>query len=507
MLALNCGGGHSQNSIDGSAGGQQSDVNAAGASASGGTSVRAGSTLSTSGASSTGGANNAGGAASNGGTSTLGGASSTGGSASKGGASGASSTGGAIGAGGLPAKGGTSASGGAYSTGGAAGKGTFGGASAANSIPVIVDQGPQNIGYVNGLFVTVTLCEPGTTTCQTLDHVLVDTGSTGLRVLESALTLSLPAIKNSAGVALGECTQFVSGTAWGPIIEADVRLGGEVAAAIPIQAIGDKTYPMPDTGACVSGQPITDLQSLLANGIIGLGIFQQDCGTLCTQTKTNPGVYFACTSNKAGACAMTTAPLDSQVRNPIIGFSVDNNGSIIQLPSVPESGLTSTAGTLVIGIGTQSNNGLGSATVVTPVHEFGNIGTTFPVGGTKYTGIIDSGTNMYTFLDSVVSGLPVCTSARFSSLYCPTITKNLSATIFGGNNSSLVVEFSVANASTLNSNAFVFSDLAQPMPGYPNANSNVPDFLWGLTFFYGRSVYTAIELQKTPGGQGPFVAL
>jgi hypothetical protein len=34
----------------------------------------------------------------------------------------------------------------------------------------------------------------------------------------------------------------------------------------------------------------------------------------------------------------------------------------------------------------------------------------------------------------------------------------------------------------------------------------VPDFLWGLPFFYGRTVYTAVEAQNTPSGQGPYVA-
>jgi hypothetical protein len=407
----------------------------------------------------------------------------------------------------VTSKGGTTTSAGG-TTSGVGGISGSGGSSAgdSNTVQVVMDQGPPNVGYVNGLFVTVTLCEPGTNTCQTIDHVLVDTGSTGLRVLESVLTLSLPAITNSAGAALGECTQFVDGTAWGPVVKADVKLGGETASAIPVQAIGEKTFPMPTTGTCVSGQPITDLQSLLANGIIGVGIYQQDCGAACVQATRNPGMYFACTSATVGACKSTAVPLDSQVRNPIIGFAVDNNGLIIQLPSVPANGLVSATGKLVFGIGTQPNNGLGTATVITPVDVYGNIGTTFPVGGTNYTGFIDSGTNTYTFLDSATSGLALCTSPQLSSFYCPSATKDLSATIFGGNKASAPVSFSVANASKLSQTSFVFNDLAGPMPGFPTTGTSVPDFLWGLPFFYGRNVYTAIELQDTPSGQGPYVA-
>jgi hypothetical protein len=45
------------------------------------------------------------------------------------------------------------------------------------------------------------------------------------------------------------------------------------------------------------------------------------------------------------------------------------------------------------------------------------------------------------------------------------------------------------------------------MPGFPSSGTtSVPDFLWGLPFFYGRTVFTAIEKQDTPGGQGPYVA-
>ena len=36
--------------------------------------------------------------------------------------------------------------------------------------------------------------------------------------------------------------------------------------------------------------------------------------------------------------------------------------------------------------------------------------------------------------------------------------------------------------------------------------SNPGAFDWGLPFFFGRNVFTAIEDQVTPAGKGPFVA-
>ncbi|MCP3712172.1 DUF3443 domain-containing protein [Paraburkholderia sp. CNPSo 3274] len=61
------------------------------------------------------------------------------------------------------------------------------------------------------------------------------------------------------------------------------------------------------------------------------------------------------------------------------------------------------------------------------------------------------------------------------------------------------VTFLVASSATLlASGHWAFSNLA----GY-NANA----FGWGLPFFFGRRVFTAIASQVTPAGSGPFFAL
>ncbi|MGB9364088.1 MAG: DUF3443 family protein, partial [Candidatus Sulfotelmatobacter sp.] len=64
-----------------------------------------------------------------------------------------------------------------------------------NVAPIVVNSGPaasEGFPYANGAFANVTVCVPGTSTCQTIDGVLVDTGSSGLRIISSALSLSLP---------------------------------------------------------------------------------------------------------------------------------------------------------------------------------------------------------------------------------------------------------------------------------------------------------------------------
>jgi len=108
-----------------------------------------------------------------------------------------------------------------------------------NTASVIVDAGPSN-NSVNTLFTSVTICVPGSTTsCQTIDHIQVDTGSYGLRILAPVLTLTLPVETLASGSSLAECTQFVDGFSWGPVATADIQIAGETAKSLPVQVIGD----------------------------------------------------------------------------------------------------------------------------------------------------------------------------------------------------------------------------------------------------------------------------
>jgi hypothetical protein len=371
-------------------------------------------------------------------------------------------------------------------------------------VDVIVDEGPSAYGYLNGLFVDVTLCVPGTSTCQTIDHILVDTGSYGLRVLESAVKIALPAVTNTSGAVLAECTQYVSGTAWGPIVHADVKIGGEIAPAIPIQTVGESKYPMPSAAAC-TGVALNDLDSLRSNGILGVGLYQQDCGDACVGTTGNPGIYMACTSNQAGGCKPVGVPLNLQVSNPIISFATNNNGVVIQLPDVPDQGAATVAGKMMFGIGTQSNNGLGSATVFKATNDYGYIGTSFPAGGTKYQAILDSGSNAVYFLNPSTAGLTACSSA-YDGFYCPSSTTSLTATIFGAGNASADISFKVANISKLTGSFAAYKNVGGEMPGFPDTDPAQLDYIWGLAFFYGRTIFTAIEQKSTPAGTGPYVA-
>jgi uncharacterized protein DUF3443 len=383
-----------------------------------------------------------------------------------------------------------SACGGSGGSGGGSGGDTIG-SPGPNVQPVAVNPGPAG-DYVNGLFTSVTICVPGTSSCQTIDGVLVDTGSMGLRLVSSVVTLPLPGQPSAAGAALLECNQFQDSFQWGEVVRADVKIAGEQASAVPLQLVGGTDVPVPD--ACTSSgvPPQHTVDELGANGILGIGLFQQDCGPACALNGSrNPGIYYSCPGS---GCVPTAVALDQQVQNPVSRFSQDNNGVIVQLPPVPAQGAPHVDGSLIFGIGTRSNNGLGSA-LVYRVDDVGNFTTVFQ-GQSYPASFVDSGSNGLYFLDSATAGLQTCRDS--DSFYCPPATANLTATNRGANGTSAAVNFSVANAQQLfNTPNNAFSNLG---------GKNDGAFDWGLPFFYGRNVYTAIELSTTPGGSGPYFA-
>jgi hypothetical protein len=426
---------------------------------------------------------------------------------------------------GPPASGGTSPTDGPVAAGGADARnprdatggtgpggtaGTPGVAGPADNVAeVIVDNGLPGIGYLNGLFATVTVCVPGTSQCQNIAHVLVDTGSVGLRLLGSVLTLSLPVLANDSGVALAQCTQFVSGFTWGTLRSADFKIAGEQVSNLAIQVIEESTYPVPSD---CTGLASDSADTLGANGILGVGSFMQDCGSACAapvgRRSANPGMYYACSSNKKGGCVAAAVPVAKQLSNPVGLFSQDNNGVIIELPAIAASGAPSVPGSLVFGIGTRDNNGLGQETVI-PLDQSATFLTKYPANGKNALAFVDSGSNAIYFLDSKTTSIPTC-SGMYSLFYCPRSTMSLSATSQdAGGSMTVAMTFSIANAQTLFSskNNVAFANVGGTGSDSSSGSSGLGSYFdWGLPFFFGRNVFSAIEGQSTPAGKGPFVA-
>lgn len=371
-----------------------------------------------------------------------------------------------------------------------------------NVVPLVVDGGPAGVSgrIANVPYATVTICPPGSTSnCQTIDHVLVDTGSTGLRVLASALRNPqvFPQLATGGGLPYAECGTFIGGYTWGSVRGADVTLGGLTAAALPIQLIADPAYPTVPASCSGTGSSQNSVAQLGANGILGIGVFTQDCGSACASTAL-AGAYYACTGT---GCIPSAVPLAQQLTQPISRLPSDNNGSMIQFPAVASGGQATLAGSLVAGIGTRANNAVGSAVAYGVSSSTGYLNTTYN-GRTYNRAAFDSGSNFYFFTDAA---LAACASSSTvgtatSYFYCPPTVQTLTALVTGTNNAATNVNFRIANATAMFAAA---SNTAIPDVGASIGSTT--GFLWGLPFYFGRSVFTALQGQATPLGTGPYV--
>lgn len=341
--------------------------------------------------------------------------------------------------------------------------------------------------YPNKPCVSVRICAPGTTTCQTIDDILLDTGSYGLRLFKQVVTVPLTQT-TVGGKSLAECVQYADGSAdWGPVRLADVILGSEPAVTIPIQVIDAAFGTVP--ASC--GTPESSPTVAGFNGILGVGLFVEDCGPACVSGANN-GTYYTCS---AASCSGSTVPLNAQVQNPVALLPLDNNGVILQLPSIPNGGSTSVNGQLVLGINTRSNN-IPSGVTAYPADSAGSFTTI-------YNAIPDSNS----FLDSGSNGLffnsfgtiPEC-GGSYAGWYCPASTLNLTATNRGSSGSpSAPVAFHIGKTSALlRTSNNVFAELG---------GTNYYGFDWGLPFFLGRSVYVGISGRSGSSlGIGPYWA-
>ncbi len=339
--------------------------------------------------------------------------------------------------------------------------------------------------YVNDPCVSVTVCTPGTSNCQTVNSILLDTGSYGLRIFKQALTnVSLAQVASGPG-SLAECVEYQDWSSdWGPVQMADVILGNEPSVQAPIQVI-DSTFGDPTTCPGADQSP----EAAGFNGILGVGPLVQDCGTFCLTSGTN-GLYYSCTGS---ACTGTTVSLANQVSNPVASLPADNNGLIVELPSVLSGGEPSASGIVVLGIGTLFNNSPPAVTTY-PLDGSGDFITTFNTISYKDS-FIDTGSNGL-FLPPTQL-LPGC--AYNSGWFCPSSIQNLSAAIEGAlGHPTNEVPFQIGNTDSLfaNFNNNVFSDL-----GGDNST-----FDWGLPFYFGRDIYIGFEGLQSSLGVGPYFA-
>jgi hypothetical protein len=156
---------------------------------------------------------------------------------------------------------------------------------------------------------------------------------------------------------------------------------------------------------------------------------------------------------------------------------------------------------MIFGIDTETNNKSGSQSVLTVSSSGTDAGdfTTVFNGQNLTTSFLDTGSNGLYFNDTDITP---CTDSGLTDFYCPTSTQAFTATLQGENGVSASESFSVGNAESIAADDVAFASFAGTFPG-PEAATT---FDWGLPFYFGRTVYTAIQGAVTSVGTGPYVA-
>ncbi len=373
-----------------------------------------------------------------------------------------------------------------------------------NTLTVTVDSGPAAAGgAINHAYVTVRVCTAGSKTqCASIDHVLLDTGSWGLRLVGSVLAaggVTLSGETDAQGLAIEECVTFGGGQTWGPVALADVSLAGESAAKLPVQVMDDAGSSAPPPATCgAGGTLINGVSGFNANGVLGIGVFAQDCGAACVSAAAPLPIYYGCTP--AAVCTAENAALSAQVTNPVAMFAADNNGIIVNLPNLQNAnGDAAVQGEVTFGIATQTDNSLpATGLTVLGANASGDFTATYNGSATVLPAIIDSGIDSYAFDDPSIA---VCASGAFVGYYCPAVAPQAAFAVntgVGVNIATNTVDFAIADPNTFVANAAAFIDLA--------GGGGSTTFTWGMPFFYGRKIYIGIDQRVAATYTGPYYA-
>ncbi len=348
---------------------------------------------------------------------------------------------------------------------------------------------------VNLPYVTVTLCDT-LNHCQSIDHVILDTGSYGLRILASTLSggnLQL-AHATMSGQNLAECATFVQSYTWGWVDYAQVQLAaGETtsSANVPVQVIDDLNQLTVPSSCSSTGSNMGSVYGLGGNGILGVGPFVQDGGS-----------YYQCATNTSCVSTTSAPPTSEMVSNPVAFLPVDNNGIIVQLPAVSNLGASYAYGTTTFGLGTGA-----SIANFTALQEDSNGNFTATLsGGTQYpNSFIDTGSNRnYLTLPGTIplnqagDYAPASYTAYTGSLTPSSGTTSTGSTVTSGISFSIGV---MDPTNSINQGMTALNDITDPGLG---GNNTLADL--GVPFFYGQSIALVMSGSTVSEGTGPIAA-
>ncbi len=375
--------------------------------------------------------------------------------------------------------------GGATSATGAGSGGNAAPAPVANTLAMTVERG-FDVGsswYPNQPFVSLDICNTDMTGCITLPKVLVDTGSYGLRVFESALGPLAPSPVIHQGGELRQCAGFGSGYTLGRIAKVGLKMAGATARDLPIQVIETSPSAAPNDCASTGTAQFTAKEQVGGNAILGIGPLASDAvGGLRVR-------YYVRTGNQISS--LSPVPSDFAVPNPIVRLDQHANGVILDFPAVQASGNATHSGSLILGLNTAGNNATTGVSFLR-VNDVARLWIN--VGGSRYPGLIDSGSNYYHFPYRI---LAPCAGSIF---FCPSAAQQVPMTL-----QDTMQSMSLGRDITIDDYQRYGTNAAQP--GLAGYESGATEMILGLPFFYGRKVYVSIQGKGAANVPAPAIGL
>jgi hypothetical protein len=353
-----------------------------------------------------------------------------------------------------------------------------------NEVPISIGSGMNGYG-INTMYVSITLCKDQTgTNCQTIDNIILDTGSFGLKINKSALPesfiASLTRVKTTNDETVYACNTFGSGYVFASEHYAVLQLAGDYSDNVIVQIIENSpTAEIPDS--CLAKGPFDNFEDFGANGIIGVNpALTLSNNTILLYRKDTNGIYVALTESEANS-----VPILNQ--NPLTSLHYNNNGFVIQIPPTLTNTNTNIHGNLVLGINTNVNNMItkntnlivASESSLSTVCNSGCFYSKIENPESTIPAVFDSGTNSWVFISN---NIPLCSYG-----YCPESPFVWNSWVFSYDfapNESYQVTAIITKDEESAGQELSFS--VMPGWGYENTNNET---LYGSPFFFGKNVY------------------
>lgn len=362
----------------------------------------------------------------------------------------------------------------------------------APSVPISIGSGMNGYG-INTMYVSITLCrDQSGTSCQTIDNIILDTGSFGLKINKSALPESfietLPRVTTNDDQMVYACNTFGSGYVFASEHYASLHLANDYTNNVVVQIIENApTDEIPNS--CVAKGPFDNFENFGANGIIGVNpALTLSNSSILLYRKDVNGIYQALSESET-----SSVPILNQ--NPLPSLQHNNNGFVIAIPPTLQNTNTNIAGKLILGVNTGGNNLITKKTNLIVASE-SSLSTVCNSGcfyskienpESTIPAVFDSGTNSWVFISN---NIPICSYG-----YCPESPFVWNSWVFSYNfaaNESYQVTGIITKDEESGGEDLSFS--VMPGWGYENTNNET---LYGSPFFFGKNVYIVFPSKKS----------